>query len=71
MDVNSMVENNVNDNGTSLNDSGAGVTVFSLGTALDGGPNRQYSKSVYELFTFLVILGRISSLSPTCSVCPF
>jgi hypothetical protein len=44
MDVNSMVENNVNDNGTSLNDSGAGVTVFSLGTALDGGPNRQYSK---------------------------
>jgi len=32
-----MVENIVEDNGTSLNDFGGDVTVFSLGSALDEG----------------------------------
>jgi hypothetical protein len=66
-----MVENIVEDNGTSLNDFGGDVTVFSLGSALDEGAIVIIQKSAYELFTFLGILGRIYSLSPTCSVCRF
>jgi hypothetical protein len=48
-----MVENIVNDNGTSLNDSAGGVTVFSLGNASNEGyesPVSQKSKMSFLHF---------------------
>jgi hypothetical protein len=55
-----MVENIVDDNGTSLNDSAGDVPVFSLGNASNEGSESPTVKERNELFTFLGFLRCLS-----------